>query len=165
MNLDPKSEATSLAARGVGIYRRSASPLLDALLRTAGDRMLCPMILTRAIAIATAIVAASCGPAATEAKFDSPNPAARLYAIEKAARTGDITATARIVEQLDSDDPAVRMYAIVTLQRLTGKTYGYRYFDPPYMRHEAIQRWVDAVHSGTVTDTTGTTGHLVDDDG
>jgi hypothetical protein len=94
------------------------------------------------VAIASAV---SCGPSATEGGFDSANPAAKMYAIEQAARTGDRTAIASIVEQLDSDDPAVRLLAIEALQRLTGQTYGYRHFDPPDVRREAIERWVQAV--------------------
>ncbi len=115
------------------------------------------MLTQRAIACGAALLAGSCGPSATEARFDSANPAARLYAIERAARAGDITAAANIVEQLDSDDPAVRLLAIAALERLTGETYGYLHYDPPHMRRPAIRRWVEAVQSDTLPQTTGTT--------
>ena len=90
---------------------------------------------------------ASCGPAAIDGGFDSPNPAAKMYAIEHAARVGDRSAICQIIEQLDSDDPAVRLLAIGALERLTGRTYGYRHFDPPQQRREAIDRWVEAIQN------------------
>lgn len=88
---------------------------------------------------------ASCGPSATQGGFDSPNPAAKLYAIERAAAKGDQSAVPKIVEQLDSDDPAVRALAIASLQRLTGETHGYRDYDPPEARRIAIERWRAAI--------------------
>lgn len=123
------------------------------------------MLTKRVIACGAALLGGSCGPSATEAHFDSANPAARLYAIERAARTGDITAAANIVEQLDSDDPAVRLLAIAALERLTGETYGYRHYDPPHLRRPAIRRWVEAVQSGTLAPTTGTTTKALGDNG
>lgn len=93
---------------------------------------------------------AGCGPSATAGGFDSANPAAKLYAIEQAARVNDRSAIPRIVEQLESDDPAVRSLAISTLERMTGETYGYRDFDPPSVRQAAVQRWVNAVKSGSI---------------
>ncbi len=127
--------------------------------------MLWPMLTKRAIACGAALLAGSCGPSATDAHFDSANPAARLYAIERAARTGDITAAAHLVEQLDSGDPAVRLLAIAALKRLTGETYGYRHYDPPHLRRPAIRRWVEAVKSGTLPQTTGTTTKALGNNG
>jgi len=86
---------------------------------------------------------ASCVRPATEGGFDSPNPAARLYAIEQAARAGDGSALAQLVEQLDSDDVAVRFLAISALGRLTGRTFDYRHYDAPIQREAAIRRWVE----------------------
>lgn len=119
--------------------------------------MLRPMIKPAALA-ATLLGVGGCGPPATEARFDSANPAAKMYAIEEAARTLDTSSTAGIVEQLDSDDPAVRMLAIEALKLLHGKTYGYRHYDPVYLRRAAIKRWVEAVESATlpVTSDSGT---------
>jgi len=89
-----------------------------------------------------------CGPAATEGGFDSANSAARMYAIEYAARDGDRTAIPRLVEQLNADDEAVRALAIASLVRLTGQTKGYNDYDPIELRREAVARWVQAVHAG-----------------
>ena len=105
------------------------------------------------VAILAAIFASglvSCGPSATEGGFDSANPAARMYAIEQAARQGDRSAVRDIIELLDSDDPAVRLLAITTLERLTGQTYGYRHYDSTPERREAIGRWIAALNSGEI---------------
>jgi HEAT repeat protein len=104
----------------------------------------------RILAAVVPLALASCGPSATAGGFDSANPAARMYAIEQAARSNDRPAIRRIVEQLESDDPAVRCLAISALKRMTGETYGYRDYDPPELRREAVQRWVEAVKTGSV---------------
>jgi hypothetical protein len=108
------------------------------------------MTLLRLCPVAAAVlVIGSCAPPAEEGGFDSGNPAARIYAIEQAARAGDSSPqTLRaIVEQLDCDDPAVRFVAIHALQRLTGQTHGYRLEDPPEQRRQAIECWVSALEA------------------
>ncbi len=94
-----------------------------------------------------ALLAVSCAPPVSKGGFDAPDPASRIYATRRAAESGDVAATPRIVELLDSDDPAVRMTAIAALQKLWGETYGYRYDDPPYVREAAVKRWVEAAES------------------
>jgi hypothetical protein len=96
----------------------------------------------------------ACGPPAIRGGFDSDNPAAKMYAIEYAARAGDHDAVKHIIRQLDSDDPAVRMLAIGALERLTGETHGYRHFDHPLERRNAISRWIawfESIHEDTET--------------
>lgn len=90
----------------------------------------------------------ACAPPALEGGFNSPTPAARLYAVEYAAERGDRCAIKDIIELLDSDDPAVRLLAIGALERLTGRSYGYDHADPPMDRASAIRRWVAAYESG-----------------
>ena len=97
------------------------------------------------IVVVIAVTSSGCAaPSASEGGFDSANPAAKLYAIEAAAREGDQSAIPNIIEQLDSDDPVVRLMAIGALERLTGETHGYRYDDDVEVRRAAIRRWVDA---------------------
>lgn len=99
---------------------------------------------------AITITLACCAPPAIEGGFESGNPASKIYAIEQAARDNDRSAVPHIVAQLDSDDPAVRSVAIAALKRMTGKTYGYRDFDPPHLRAEAIDRWEQALNADEV---------------
>ena len=35
--------------------------------------------------------------------------------------------------------------AIGALERLEGRTFGYRYYDPGWKRHAAIGRWIEYV--------------------
>ena len=127
-----------------------------ALLWLSCEHMLGLMIGRRLLGVlGLLLLLCSCGPAMTEGGFDAASPAARSYAIEQAARAGDLDAVPKIVEQLDADDPAIRMLAIDVLHRLTGETYGFHHYDPPPQRHAAIQRWVTAVQSGAVPHPTG----------
>lgn len=91
---------------------------------------------------------ASCAPPAEKGGFESPSPGAKLYAITNAARTNDHSAVPELIEQLLSDDPVVRFAAIRTLEQLTGRTYGYQYYDELADRRRAVDRWVAAVESG-----------------
>jgi hypothetical protein len=88
----------------------------------------------------------SCAPPAERGGFDSPHPAADLFASRAAA--SDPAMAGRnipsLIELLESDDPAVRMVAIMALEELTGTSLGYRHFDPPWMREQYVDRWVRA---------------------
>jgi hypothetical protein len=71
----------------------------------------------------------------------SPDPSVKIPAIKKAVRKNDRGAAGQLVRDLDNDDPAVRFYAIGALERMTGESMGYRYFDDEADRAEAVQRW------------------------
>ncbi len=114
------------------------------------------MRLTALVILLACPALASCGPPASEGGFDSANPAARMYAIEHAAGTGDTSAIKDLIEELDSDDPAVRYMAITALERLTGQTYGYRHYDSVMQRRDAIAKWVAAYESGSIQPMTPT---------
>jgi len=108
-------------------------------------------------------VLSGCGPGPREGGFDSPNPAARLYAVDRsvvewrATRSGDarpeVPAAARagLVECLGSDDPLLRMNAILALEEMTGTNRGYRFDDPEIERQAAIDRWATWVRDGKDT--------------
>ncbi len=101
--------------------------------------------------LAAMALAAGCGPRAREGGFDSPNPAARLYAIQQAAATHDRTAIPQLVEQLDSDDDAIRLWSIKALETLTGERLGYNPYASPEARRPAIAAWEAAVRDGRFT--------------
>jgi hypothetical protein len=126
--------------------------------------MLWPMFARWSIACATVLAGSACAPSPTEAAFDSPNPASRLYAIEEAGKQRDKAAVAELVEQLESDDPAVRMLAIEALERIEGDTRGYCHEDPPYARREAVDEWVEVVRQRRPSPAT-TESTASDDDG
>jgi hypothetical protein len=70
----------------------------------------------------------------------SDDPARKIPAM-KTLGQHDAKSNAELVKDLDSDDPAIRFYAIQTLQRLTGQTLDYRYYDDEVERIPALKRW------------------------
>lgn len=105
------------------------------------NRRRLPILLPAGIGLV--LTGTGCSPSALDGGFESPNPAAQLYAIEDAARSGDREAIPDIVASLDSDDPAVRLVAIGALEALTGETLGYEADAPEFERDAAIERWVE----------------------
>jgi hypothetical protein len=83
--------------------------------------------------------------------LESTNPYERARAAVARAEAGDQTAIHRLVALLGDDDDGVRLYTILALERLTGETYGYRYWADPIERYRAIDRWQDALQAGQVT--------------
>jgi hypothetical protein len=69
------------------------------------------------------------------------DPLNSIPAIQKAAAEREHKAVPALVVQLNNDDPAVRFYAIQALQRITGQTFDYVYYDEADARKPAIARW------------------------
>jgi hypothetical protein len=69
------------------------------------------------------------------------DPLNNIPAIQKAAAERNEKAVPALVSQLNNDDPAVRFYAINALQRITGQTFGYVFYDEADQRKPAIERW------------------------
>ena len=70
-----------------------------------------------------------------------PDPSVKIPAYKKAVRERDRDAAPQLVADLESDDPAVRLFAIEALERVTGETFGYRYFDDDQDRRESVAKW------------------------
>ena len=94
------------------------------------------------------LVGGSCdAPSITRGGFASSAPAARAHAIKETVREAEAKGTLKredlkqIVSLLMADDLMVRFMAINGLIQLTGKDLGYRFFDPPEVRFQAILRW------------------------
>lgn len=98
---------------------------------------------------------AACAPPAISGGFDSPHPAARLFAARRAATESQPDALRDsmpgLIRNLESDDPAVRLVSAQALLDLTGETFGYRHFDPEWVRAPAVRRWRDAWERGELT--------------
>jgi len=127
-------------------------------------RMIVITTFAPALAMVAMLVMGGCSgpPAASEGGFDSPNPAAKLYAITDAARQRDRSAIPHLIEQLNSDDIAVRFFAINALEDIVGdrlaslesehgRRLGYNFTGPAAPRREAIDRWAQAYRSGALT--------------
>jgi hypothetical protein len=61
--------------------------------------------------------------------------------MEIAADHHDWHAVPPMVKDLESDDPAIRFYAIEGLRRITGQTFGFRYYEDEGQRQPAVDRW------------------------
>ena len=72
--------------------------------------------------------------------FD-PNPGRRLQAVAVVASDQDRTQLPALVELLEDRDPSVRMAANRTLEDMTGRTTGYRAYDPPGTRRPYVEEW------------------------
>lgn len=130
-----------MRCRELSPARRTAPPasggVVGPVLRHA---RLASLVTSLAVAALTGV---SCGPAPTAGGFDSPEPAARLYAIEAAARTRDVAAVPQLIESLQHDDPVVCLAADEALRRISGTDCGYRTTESPMEREAAIDRWVE----------------------
>lgn len=69
------------------------------------------------------------------------DPSFKIPAIKQAAETQDTRAIPLLIESLDDDDPAVRFYAIQALKRLTGETFGYRFYEDASQRRDSVDQW------------------------
>ena len=71
----------------------------------------------------------------------NPDPVAKIPAIEDAVAHHDLSVAPQLVRDLDDEDPAIRFYAQDGLQRLTGQSFGYHYYDSADQRRPAILKW------------------------
>ena len=90
--------------------------------------------------VITVTLWAGCGPPPVK-KVTNPDPAGKIPAIKRAARTQDRRVVPQLVKDLESDDPAVRFFAIEGLRRLTGQTFGYVYHGDEEKRAAAVKSW------------------------
>jgi HEAT repeat protein len=74
-------------------------------------------------------------------RFQSEDPALRMHAVLQAGRENDTKAVPYLVDRLTDSEAEVRFAAILALRRITGTARGYRYYEPPTKRDEAVQRW------------------------
>ena len=87
-------------------------------------------------------LAAACGCTPHDPRrIGATDPTSNIPAIQEAARDHDRAAVPQLVQQLESDDPAVRFYAIEALHKLTGETFGYRFYDDADQRRPAVEKW------------------------
>lgn len=93
---------------------------------------------------------AGCGPPAQDlyARLQHEDPSVRNQAIAHAGRTKDPKAVPYLVDRLTDTQEDVRFFAVLALRRTTGKTMGYRYYDPPDKRRAAVRRWREWVAGG-----------------
>lgn len=83
----------------------------------------------------------SAGKPSVYSRLQDENPQVRVRACVDAGNAGDRKAAALLVERLADTEDDVRVFAILALQKITGQSMGYRHFDTPAVRRQAIERW------------------------
>jgi hypothetical protein len=74
-------------------------------------------------------------------RLQDPNPTVAATAAAEAGQQDDPKAVPYLVARLEDDDPSVRMAASQSLRRITGRQFGYRFYDDPSKRSAAVARW------------------------
>ena len=117
--------------------RRTVSPAATERRRTAGGRAVLAAVVGHVVGFA----GAGCTAPRPPLVVTNPDPSVKIPAYKKAVRAKDRAAVRQFVKDLDSDDPAVRLYAIDALRRMTGNTFGYRYYQSDEQRRPAVDKW------------------------
>jgi hypothetical protein len=73
--------------------------------------------------------------------LNSDSAPTAIPAIKDAAIARDHKAIPRLIVDLDNGDSAIRFAAIGALEKMTGQTFGYHYYDTELARRPAIERW------------------------
>lgn len=102
------------------------------------------MDLSAGKALAIAVIGLSlvgCRGAPVRPDVYASDPESRIAGLIAAAESDDPDMLAVLLEAMADDDTAVRMFAAESLRRRTAKDFGYRAYDPPARRDQAIARW------------------------
>ncbi|MCP4377514.1 MAG: HEAT repeat domain-containing protein [bacterium] len=73
--------------------------------------------------------------------FQSEDPNVRIAAVRVSGRDKIESAVPYLVDRLTDSEAEVRMFSIIALEKITGLTHDYRYYDAPAVRQEAVGRW------------------------
>jgi hypothetical protein len=95
------------------------------------------------LVLAVSVVAGGCTAPRPPLVVTDPDPSVKIPAMKVAVERGDRSVVPQLVADLSSDDPAVRFYAIESLEKLTGQTFGYAYFQDDEARRPAVEKWQD----------------------
>lgn len=85
-------------------------------------------------------------------RLQDEDPHVRIQAIKQACQQGDPDALPHMVDRLADGDRDVRVFAIIGLEKMTGRTMGYRHWAPADERDQAVARWRDWLAAGRPTD-------------
>jgi hypothetical protein len=74
-------------------------------------------------------------------QLQSARPTVRAAGVKRAAAAQDTGAIPYLVDRLNDGERGVRLFAIKSLEKLTGRTLGYRHYAPVRERKRAVERW------------------------
>lgn len=75
------------------------------------------------------------------ARLQDEDPSVRVTAAIEAGQAKDAQAVPLLVDRLGDSDADVRFFAIAALEKITGQTMGYKVYEAPALRQQAIERW------------------------
>jgi len=99
---------------------------------------------TASILLLSLLAFAGCLPSEQEpanADLRAADTPSRVPAIVIAGDTNSDAKLRELIHALSDKDPAVRLFAIQALEKRTGQTLDYRYYEGPEKRQAAINRW------------------------
>lgn len=76
-------------------------------------------------------------------RLQSDDEAIRARAAVEAGRSGDSSTVPYLVDLLEDDSANVRLFAIESLRSLTGRDFGYKFYQSGVDRKQAVERWRD----------------------
>jgi HEAT repeat protein len=74
-------------------------------------------------------------------RLQDEDPSVRVAAVIEAGKTKDPNAIPFLVDRLGDTETEVRFFAALALEKITGQTRGYRYYESSDRREEAIACW------------------------
>lgn len=74
-------------------------------------------------------------------RLQAEDPAIRILAARDAASQKDKKAVGLLIDRLTDPETDVRMFSHMALQKITGKDFGWRPWEPADKRYEAARRW------------------------
>ena len=69
------------------------------------------------------------------------DPSIRISAVIEAGRTKARDTVPYLIDRLTDSESDVRFFAIISLEKITGQTMDYNYYDSPPEQAEAVGRW------------------------
>ena len=84
---------------------------------------------------------AGCDAPPIKPSLTDPDPSVKIPAMKQAVAERDMSAVPILIKNLDSDDPAVRFFANDALKKLTGRSFGFLYYEDEGVRRPAVEKW------------------------
>ena len=93
------------------------------------------------LCIIAAVVGCDAGQRPLIERMQDESPVVRAKAAVQAGKRGNRKAIPFLIDRLTDQDRTVRMFAIISLEKMTGRTLGYRTSAPSAEQVSAARRW------------------------
>ena len=92
-------------------------------------------------ALSTSFMVGCGAPRDIAGDFQNEDPNVRIAVIRRSGQDKLESAIPYLVDRLTDSEAEVRMFAIMALQKITGLTHDYRYYQGASLRQDAVGRW------------------------